>query len=380
MGTAKPRTVGRSAARVGTAARQLSAATASSGEQLRRLDRGRRHRRSDRLLDLFSLASKNVIAAVVMILAGIGAIVASVRFLKSPPIARPIAGISGTVLVLSSALGLSAKLSADSEAKATCERVFNEFTSSKRKESLPYDKAMAEFDRLSKEADIGIAACQKAGMSDSAAGLEAGKKELQRQKEAGQAKAKQQEEDDKKAAQAAAVAKKEGDWPDTQKAIKSNINLASTKANLGKWLEADSALSEASGQLNDLRGTKVEGAPEWSALSKQIEAQRQRIAPQVERMKKKEDEEKAKDALVSAVRGPEPPISPWDGACMPCERHIKTMMNDPDSYDHVTSTRPQIEGEYWTCVVQFRGKNAFGAKVINQRKCWIQQSQVVKSE
>ncbi len=60
------------------------------------------------------------------------------------------------------------------------------------------------------------------------------------------------------------------------------------------------------------------------------------------------------------------------------ERYLKTVMNDPGSYEHIQSTVPVGEGDYWTVVSSFRGKNAFGALIINTKKFYIQQGQVVK--
>jgi hypothetical protein len=53
-------------------------------------------------------------------------------------------------------------------------------------------------------------------------------------------------------------------------------------------------------------------------------------------------------------------------------------MHDADSYEHVRTTVPVVEGDYGTVVSSFRGKNVFGAKVINTKKFYIQQGQVVK--
>lgn len=321
---------------------------------------------------LTTIAGKSIVAGVVMVLAGIGAVVACVK-LKSPPIVRPIAGVSGGVLIVSAALGMSVKITTDREVKAACDRATYELTHAKGG-SMPYDQAMAEFDRLTKEADKGIAACKTAGMLDAASGLEAGKKEIERQKGAGEAKAKQEQEEAAKKAAAEALAKREADWPETQKTIKSALSIATARANAGKWLDADAQLSEAQGLLDGLVGTKIEGTPEWTALGKQVDAQRRVVAPQVERIRKKEEDEKAKDAVVAALRGSKPSCGSWSM----CASTIKENLNDADSFEFVDSTEVQAEGPSWTCAIKFRAKNAFGAKILDARKCWIQQGNVVK--
>ncbi|HUM52138.1 MAG TPA: hypothetical protein PK431_09995 [Chitinophagales bacterium] len=57
-------------------------------------------------------------------------------------------------------------------------------------------------------------------------------------------------------------------------------------------------------------------------------------------------------------------FSPWDGSHIELTRYIKKNMNDPDSYEHI-ETRFGDQGDYILVVTKFRGKNAFGGKVIN---------------
>lgn len=63
-------------------------------------------------------------------------------------------------------------------------------------------------------------------------------------------------------------------------------------------------------------------------------------------------------------------FSSWDGAHRNLEKYIKDHMNDPDSYEHV-------ETKYWdlkdhlVVLTTFRGKNAFGGKVINTVKAKV---------
>lgn len=57
-------------------------------------------------------------------------------------------------------------------------------------------------------------------------------------------------------------------------------------------------------------------------------------------------------------------FSAWDGSHRGVTAYIKEHMNDPDSYEHV-STRFVDKGDFITVMTQFRGKNAFGGKVLN---------------
>ncbi|MGE4299475.1 MAG: zinc-ribbon domain-containing protein [Desulfovibrionaceae bacterium] len=57
-------------------------------------------------------------------------------------------------------------------------------------------------------------------------------------------------------------------------------------------------------------------------------------------------------------------FSAWDGSHRGLERLIKQAMNDPDSYEHVSTTYSD-QGSELIVRTTFRGKNAFGGVVIN---------------
>jgi hypothetical protein len=57
-------------------------------------------------------------------------------------------------------------------------------------------------------------------------------------------------------------------------------------------------------------------------------------------------------------------FSGWDGHHMALERAIKKLMNDPDSYEHV-KTGYWDRGDHIVVNTTFRGKNSFGAMVLN---------------
>jgi hypothetical protein len=63
-------------------------------------------------------------------------------------------------------------------------------------------------------------------------------------------------------------------------------------------------------------------------------------------------------------------FSAWDGAHHNLERMIKKNMNDPDSYDHIETTYWDM-GDHLVVLTKFRGKNAFGGKVINMVKAKV---------
>lgn len=57
-------------------------------------------------------------------------------------------------------------------------------------------------------------------------------------------------------------------------------------------------------------------------------------------------------------------FSAWDGSLYSLVHYIKKSMNDPKSFDHI-ETRYSDNGTDLTVYMKFRGKNAFGALVIN---------------
>lgn len=58
-------------------------------------------------------------------------------------------------------------------------------------------------------------------------------------------------------------------------------------------------------------------------------------------------------------------FSAWDGSHLRLTSMIKENMNDPDSYEHV-KTLYAIRGDKIYIETTFRGKNAFGGKVLNK--------------
>jgi len=80
----------------------------------------------------------------------------------------------------------------------------------------------------------------------------------------------------------------------------------------------------------------------------------------------------------SAVRGPKP-VLVWH-ECSPCRNYLQQTLNDPDSYEHVSSSEPAIDGDYWVVDMTFRAKNAFGAKVLSSQRFYIQRQIVVRAD
>ena len=63
-------------------------------------------------------------------------------------------------------------------------------------------------------------------------------------------------------------------------------------------------------------------------------------------------------------------FSAWDGSHRQLERYIKQNMNDPDSYEHV-ETKYWDMGDHLVVLTKYRGKNAFGGKVLGMTKAEV---------
>lgn len=81
-------------------------------------------------------------------------------------------------------------------------------------------------------------------------------------------------------------------------------------------------------------------------------------------VREQEDARVASEAKKERQKKVEAQFSAFDGSNRGVERYIKEHMNDPDSYEHV-STRFVDKGTYIAVMTQFRGKNAFGGKVLS---------------
>lgn len=95
-----------------------------------------------------------------------------------------------------------------------------------------------------------------------------------------------------------------------------------------------------------------------------IDRRRSSIRSQVERA---EIEQRARE-IYAAMCGSEPPVlGPWDGELMGAERVLAETANDPDSIDVERCTQPVLTSDdCWTTTCNVRGRNAFGALVLNR--------------
>lgn len=72
-------------------------------------------------------------------------------------------------------------------------------------------------------------------------------------------------------------------------------------------------------------------------------------------------------------------VSSWDGSCRPVEKYIKANMNDPDSYKHDKTFVTSLTNGNFEIKTVFRGKNSFGAMVLNSAYAEVTPDGQVKS-
>lgn len=59
-------------------------------------------------------------------------------------------------------------------------------------------------------------------------------------------------------------------------------------------------------------------------------------------------------------------FSEWDGSHNNLVQFVKQNMNDPQSFEHVSTGYSDIGGDTLLIKMNYRGKNAFGAKMLTQ--------------
>lgn len=170
-------------------------------------------------------------------------------------------------------------------------------------------------------------------------------------------------------ARAAAIAS----WSESVPVLKKLMAVAASNAARGKWLDVDENIATIQTTLDEVKGSPHEQSKDWAVLAEQAAALRKKHAAPIGAAKKKLADE-------DAQRGPRPTTSPWSGACNACEDHVKPSMHDPSSFQHVATSAASQEGPFWVVTMSFRGKNAYGALVVNTKKFWIQRGRVVKTD
>lgn len=108
-------------------------------------------------------------------------------------------------------------------------------------------------------------------------------------------------------------------------------------------------------------------AMEWAQgeLAK-IEAEKLKKAEEAER--KRQEAEAKRQKRYNASRFRQEFISSWDGSCRPVVNAVKSVMDDPDSFEHVKTEWWTLKGttDQYLIHMTCRGNNRFGAKILTK--------------
>ena len=147
------------------------------------------------------------------------------------------------------------------------------------------------------------------------------------------------------------------------------------------FMEADASFDSALQLLNEIEGGGDALKPFYpkafnpttrradvTKLKTNIAAPLAQERKRHEREEKKRQEKEARQAAYAALCGEKPVVSAWDGEVIGLESAIKENAHDPDSIDVEDCTDPQLSSdECWVFACKVRGKNAFGAMILQHK-------------
>jgi hypothetical protein len=109
----------------------------------------------------------------------------------------------------------------------------------------------------------------------------------------------------------------------------------------------------------------------------------QKLLKQFERRAVQIKRENDKAAADSALLGPKPENSAWNGTVRCVDKYLKATLNDYDSAEYVEWSpvvRMDLKGQpYWAVRLKLRATNAFGGKILKEAVFFIRNDQVVEA-
>jgi hypothetical protein len=148
-----------------------------------------------------------------------------------------------------------------------------------------------------------------------------------------------------------------------------DVRDAEARMSRQDWITANEELKSVVSTLAAIAMTDDIRAqlPKNVSLQK-LAADAQRLSARAKPHADKALGEIAKHAAYLAVCGRKPVCGGWDGECTGLEAHVRQTANDPDSIDVERCTDPVLtEARCWMTQCDVRGKNAFGALVLQRQ-------------
>ena len=136
----------------------------------------------------------------------------------------------------------------------------------------------------------------------------------------------------------------EKDWPVQSPRWPKTISQIERLIKDKEWQLASGQLANLSNELTTYVGTTYPADPAWKKAKTRADELTVNVQPEVKRIAEAE-------AFLSAVRGEKPTPSAWDGSYIAVKLYLKDTLKDPDSYQHISSTLPILDGAFWVCLL-----------------------------
>lgn len=145
------------------------------------------------------------------------------------------------------------------------------------------------------------------------------------------------------------------------------VTDALTAVQAEDWLGANTHFQLATEAMSSL-DESVEGIDAVRAL--QAELQRTQAGVQ-SRIDEAIEAEAARLVVVELCGAEAPQLSPWDGGSFEVERFVKETAHDPSSVEVSRCTQPRLTDKCWELTCDVRGRNAFGAMVLDHKTFYV---------
>jgi len=144
---------------------------------------------------------------------------------------------------------------------------------------------------------------------------------------------------------------------------RAKIGEAQTLIKEKHYVDANDALGEAMSKMTALPDKEQQDVVDMIGVAMRLKSD---ILPKVKQEKAKIEKEKSEVAALTALCGPQPTRSEWDGEVPAATLYLKESAHDPDSIKVTECSEPVLTKNHcWVTTCKVRGKNAFGGTVLN---------------
>lgn len=177
----------------------------------------------------------------------------------------------------------------------------------------------------------------------------------------------QRESELARSAEEAAKAKLER-WPGVRHQALERLAEARKKFAKASYLEAHVAIESAHAFVLQYRGTAVERTDEFTKLLAEVEKERAAIDVRAKPLREAAEQKAREERAVAEMRGIQPKTDPATGVPLAVKKHMVATAHDPSSLSYHGCTRPRVYEGAWLVTCEIRGKNMFGALILQTRE------------